>query len=319
MGLTGVVVGIDGGGSKTDAVAATPAGEIVARRRIGTTSPHLIGVDASAKLVVDLVTEVCGEAPPLAVAVYLSGLDLPSEVSTYRAALQRFGWPGLLLVDNDVFALLRAGTQQPDAVAVVCGTGINAVGRRADGATVRFPALGSISGDCGGGHGLGQEALWYAARAEDGRGEPTALVAAVCAEFGVASIVELTEQLHVGRRDHGELSLLAPAVFVAAAAGDPVATTLVDRLAAEIVTMAGTCLRRLDLLEREVPVVLGGGILQAEPPLLMARVYEGLRSVAPRAQVVPLTAPPILGAVQLALEAVEATPEALTRFEAAFA
>ena len=94
MGLTGVVVGIDGGGSKTDAVAATPAGEIVARRRIGTTSPHLIGVDASAKLVVDLVTEVCGEAPPLAVAVYLSGLDLPSEVSTYRAALQRFGWPG---------------------------------------------------------------------------------------------------------------------------------------------------------------------------------------------------------------------------------
>ena len=234
MGLTGVVVGIDGGGSKTDAVAATPAGEIVARRRIGTTSPHLIGVDASAKLVVDLVTEVCGEAPPLAVAVYLSGLDLPSEVSTYRAALQRFGWPGLLLVDNDVFALLRAGTQQPDAVAVVCGTGINAVGRRADGATVRFPALGSISGDWGGGHGLGQEALWYAARAEDGRGEPTALVAVVCAEFGVSSIVELTEQLHVGRRDHGEISLLSPAVFVAAAAGDPVATALGDRLAAEM-------------------------------------------------------------------------------------
>ena len=76
--------------------------------------------------------------------------------------------------------------------------------------------------------------------------------------------------------------------------------TMVDRLAAEIVTMAGTCLRRLDLLEREVPVVLGGGILQAKPPLLMARVYEGLRSVAPRAQVVPLTAPPILGAQVIA-------------------
>ena len=275
MGLTGVVVGIDGGGSKTDAVAATPAGEIVARRRIGTTSPHLIGVDASAKLVVDLVTEVCGEAPPLAVAVYLSGLDLPSEVSTYRAALQRFGWPGLLLVDNDVFALLRAGTQQPDAVAVVCGTGINAVGLRADGATVRFPALGSISGDWGGGHGLGQEALWYAARAEDGRGEPTALVAVVCAEFGVSSIVELTEQLHVGRRDHGELSLLSPAVFVAAAAGDPVATALVDRLAAEIVTMAGTCLRRLDLLEREVPVVLASSKTGAEIAGWQARMGLG--------------------------------------------
>ena len=79
MGLTGVVVGIDGGGSKTDAVAATPAGEIVARRRIGTTSPHLIGVDASAKLVVDVVTEVCGASVTSAPAAWFSATTCHSD------------------------------------------------------------------------------------------------------------------------------------------------------------------------------------------------------------------------------------------------
>ena len=65
-----------------------------------------------------------------------------------------------------------AGTEEPDAVAVVCGTGINCIGVRADGAHARFPALGAISGDWGGGWYLGEQALWHAARAVDGRGDP---------------------------------------------------------------------------------------------------------------------------------------------------
>lgn len=317
MGVSDLVVGIDGGGTKTDAIAVTLTGEIVGSRRIGTTSPHAISLRESVRLVEELVTDLIGERSPAAVGVYLSGLDLPREVESYAAALEPMGWP-LVLADNDVFALLRAGTEQPDAVAVVCGTGINAVGRRADGASVRFPALGSISGDWGGGHGLGQEALWHAARAEDGRGVATTLVDAVCGQFGVSSVVELTAQLHFGERDHGELSRLAPAVFAAADDGDPVAGDLVDRLADEVVIMATTSLRRLGLLEQGVPVVLGGGILQAQPVRLMNRVIEGLAAASPSAHPVLLTAPPILGAVQLTLEAAGADATALRRFERQF-
>ena len=312
----GVIVALDGGGTKTDVVAATLTGAVVSRRRMGSAMPHQIGVDASVARVADWVARAAGDAQVAAVGVYLSGLDLPREVRTYRAALAGLAWPGELLVDNDVFALLRAGTEELDAVAVVCGTGINAVGRRADGASVRFPALGSISGDWGGGDGLGHEALWHAARAEDGRGAPTDLVAAVCAEFEVASILELITQLHFDERDTAELSRLAPAVFDAADAGDMVAGGLVDRLADEVVIMAGTCLRRLDLLNATVPVVLGGGILQAQPPRLLARIAAGLEAVAPDVRLVPLAAPPILGAVQLTLEAAGATSDAVARVAA---
>jgi N-acetylglucosamine kinase-like BadF-type ATPase len=64
-------------------------------------------------------------------------------------------------VENDSFALLRAGTADANAVAVVCGAGINCVGTRADGKTSRFLSLGKISGDWGGGNQLGYDTLWH--------------------------------------------------------------------------------------------------------------------------------------------------------------
>ena len=120
---------------------------------------------------------LAGRTDVARVGVYLSGLDLPVEIATFTAALATLPWftPGAAVVDNDTFALLRAGTAAREAVVVVCGTGINCVGRRSDSATARFPALGRISGDWGGGFELGEQAIWHAARAGDGRGPATTL------------------------------------------------------------------------------------------------------------------------------------------------
>ena len=102
---------------------------------------------------------------------------------------------------NDTFAILRAGLPsgaEPCGVAVVCGAGINCVGMTPDGRTARFPAIGKISGDWGGGGGLAEEALFFAARAEDGRGEPTALAAAAARPLrALGSMYELIEALHL--------------------------------------------------------------------------------------------------------------------------
>ena len=67
-----------------------------------------------------------------------------------------------------------------------------------DGRTARFPAIGRISGDWGGGSGLAEEAMWFAARAEDGRGEPTELARTLPAHFGLDSMYALIEALHLG-------------------------------------------------------------------------------------------------------------------------
>src|SRR5206468_10041110 len=121
---------------------------------------------------------------------------------------------GRAIVDNDTFALLRSGTDAPDAIAVICGTGINCVGRAADSRIVRYPSLGSETGDWGGGDALGREALYLAARALDGRGEPTALVEIVQTHFGL-TVAEVGEAIHYKRLRAERLGDLAPAIAAA--------------------------------------------------------------------------------------------------------
>lgn len=306
------VIAIDGGGSKTDAVAIALDGTILARTQGAGSSPHLIGREVSAGLMNELVGELGMPQPPTHASIYLSGLDLPHEITDYRAALGGFPWAAAgLTVDNDLFALLRAGTAVPDAAAVVCGTGINAIGIRADGATARFVALGPISGDWGGATGLGEQALWHAARDADGRGPATSLTAAIAPVFGLATVAQLTESLHLGTIALSELARLSPLVFEHARAGDVICIELVERQADEIAIMAATALRRLGLDDRPVPVVLGGGVIRARDERLLSRVTAGLVARVPHAVPVVVDAPPLLGAALLALESAGATAAAL--------
>ena len=317
--LTEVIVAVDGGGTKTDAVALTPAGEVIARRRGPGSSPHFEGLARSVEIVDALVREVAGGASVRHVDLYLSGLDLPIEIERYRDAVAGQEWAaGGLVIDNDLFALLRAGTDQADAVAVVCGSGVNAVGVRADGATARFASLGPLSGDWGGGSGLGPEALWFAARDVDGRGERTTLTRAICDALGVGSIAELIEQLHFGERDGSDLYDLAPVIFAEAAAGDAVARGLVERQADEIVAFVRAIVARLDLAELSFPVVLGGSILQAGHAALDGRIATGITAVAPHARIVRPDGPPILGAAIAAAMHAGVPADAIARVRAEF-
>src|SRR6478735_7838014 len=101
------------------------------------------------------------------------------------------GWAARLRVGNDTFAVLRAGTESGWGVAITCGAGINCVGVGPDGRHVRFPALGEISGDWGGGYDVGLAGISAAARSEDGRGPATALERLVPEHFGLPAPSEL--------------------------------------------------------------------------------------------------------------------------------
>ncbi|MGC3953373.1 MAG: hypothetical protein QM804_03805 [Propionicimonas sp.] len=162
---------------------------------------------------------------------------------------------------------------------------------------------------------MGEEALWHAAREIDGRGPDTLLTAAVSAEFGVP-VPAVTERLHQGQLSYADLARLAPAVFAAADAGDQVALGLVDRQADEIVAYVRACLRRLEL-SGPVPVVLGGGVLQAGHPRLLARIAAGVEQLNPESYLVPVSQPPLLGAALLALEQAGAAAPALAAASAA--
>ncbi|TDV41741.1 N-acetylglucosamine kinase [Actinophytocola oryzae] len=314
-----LLLAVDGGNSKTDVLVCDDTGAVLGHARGLGTNHQTYGLTESMRRLDGLVASAraaagLSDADRVALAsVYLAGADLPVELTMLADAVTKAGWADKSVVDNDTLALLRAGTESPDAVAVVCGAGINCVGRAADGRTVRFPALGTITGDWGGGDELGLAALWHASRAEDGRGPATALAAAIAGFFGLDSAADVAAAAHLDPTAAERLGTLTPLLFEVAAAGDEVARSIVTRQGEEVALMAIAALRRLDLVTRPSTVVLGGGVLRSRDPLLYEVIDARLGVDAPLAEITVVTDPPVVGSALLGLASLGATPGAEER------
>jgi N-acetylglucosamine kinase-like BadF-type ATPase len=314
------VLAVDGGNSKTDLALVGADGSLLALVRGPLSSPQHLGVDGCLAVLDYLLADAVSDARvgdhggkiAEVASLLLAGVDFPAEEEAVRDAAERRGWARRVHVGNDTFAVLRAGTERGWGVAITCGAGINCVGVSPDGRHARFPALGEITGDWGGGYDLGKAAVFAAARSEDGRGPRTSLEHAVPAHFGLEAPSELAEAIHFGRIAERRLIELAPLVL-AEAADDAVAAEIVRRLAAEVVTLARVALKRLDLTNDSVEVLLGGGVLQDVDGDLLAAIDAGLREHAPAVTVRPTASAAIVGAALLGLDELDAGQAAQER------
>ncbi|GIH72843.1 N-acetylglucosamine kinase [Sphaerimonospora thailandensis] len=341
------VLAVDGGNSKTDIALVREDGIVLATARGPAFLPQSAGVAAAIDVIGQTVRQALagggqhvrlpdlhdgrpdglpeGERDreyglPYAdhVAAYVAGADLPIEEERLSDELLARGYGRTATVGNDTFALLRAGASAPWGVAVVCGAGINAVGVAPSGQVARFPSLGRLSGDWGGGHHLGEEALWHAVRAEDGRGPATALTDAVLACFGTATVEEAVIRLHLGEESLDQLHDLVPPLLATATDGDAVAMSVVKRMAEEVAVLGIVAMRRTGLLGGPCEVVLGGGVLTAGHPLLMSLIERAYAERAPLAKLVVADVPPIVGAALLGLDRLGAPADAAERVRAHF-
>ena len=304
-----LAVAVDGGNSKTDAALLREDGIVLGVVRGAGSSPHHLGVEAALDVVGGLIAELAPAEEPAETLLLLAGVDFPYEEEAAKAAAVTRGWAKRTSVRNDTFAVLRAGTDAGWGIAITCGAGINCVGLARDGREARFPALGPISGDWGGGGDLGTEALFVAARSEDGRGARTLLEARVPAHFGFEAPSDIAQAIHRGQLSERRLLELAPLVFELAA-DDAVAASIVARQVTEIVAMVRVTAERLRLEEEVFDVVLGGGLLQHAEPSLVAAIAQGVHLTAPGAVVRPTAVPAIVGSALLVLDELGAGDEA---------
>ena len=318
---TEVVIVADGGGSKTDVALLATDGSLLSRQLLPAFPPYHDGPAATmCKLdeAVRPMLEAAGNPSVAMAALCFAGLDWDYEKQAFREAALRFPWARHgLLADTDTFPLLRAGTDEPTAVAVICGTGMNCVGRAADGSTVWFAAVGETSGDWGGGWTLGMEAIWHAARAADGRGPTTVLQELTPKALGCASMDEVILGFHTGHLSDDIIRQLAPLIFDAVKLGDEVALKVVDRQADEIVAYAAAAMKRLGITGERCPVVLGGGVIAARHSCLLEAIDAKLAARAPLAYTVIVTDSPVVGAGLMAFDALGASPDVLDNVRAA--
>ena len=307
MTLLPDILAVDGGNSKIDVALLAADGTVLGAAR-GAGTPFAPGTERqSVGNLLGALGRACRQAGidpnarPLArvAAVCVCGADLPVDDRRILKVLRPMRLADELLLRNDTFAVLRAGTERSWGVGVVCGAGMNCAGVDPDGRVVRFASLGEVSGDDGGGGWFGQQAVRAAVRGRDGRGPHTSLERLVPAHYGLRSVTAVLEGIQTGRVSEYPTEL-ARVVFAAAGDGDAVARGIVDRQADELAAMVVSAARRLHVTRGDVDVVLGGGIFACGDRPFLERITAAIHTVVPAARVRRLDVPPLVGAALLA-------------------
>jgi len=248
-----LVLGVDGGGSKTHAMVADVRGETLGFASSGRSNwedAGLGGARAALEAAITGALAAAGvDAGDLAASAFgLAGLDWDSDRPMLAALIDPLALGGPRRLDNDSFIALRAGTSQPFGVVVIAGTGTVAAGRDPAGRTFRTFGLEPMYGDFGSATDVAEEAVHAVADAYTGRGPATTLSELLPPLAGCASPVELLQRLSRGAIP---LPPAAPLVLGQAAAGDPACREIVMRAGAALGSSAALVARRLGL-DREV-------------------------------------------------------------------
>ena len=300
------VLAVDGGNSKIDLALVSRSGALLSLVTGPTISHQQVPMEVAMARLADLnarAAREAGVAPASDLGVFcVAGADFPADVRALNAAFAGSGVAERVSVHNDAFAALRAGAPEGWGIVVVCGAGVNAAGVGPDGRTARLAGIGDLSGDWGGGQGIGTQALAAAVRARDRRGPATLLARRVPERLGVRRPIDVARQIYEGRMSSRRVEELAPLVFEVAAEGDAIARGIVDRLADELATMTAAIARQLRVARRPVDVVLTGGVFRATDPAFYERLEAGVRAAVPQAKIHRLRDRPVLGAALIGLD-----------------
>jgi N-acetylglucosamine kinase-like BadF-type ATPase len=303
-----VVLGVDGGGTSTNALIADDRGDL---RGFGVSGPSNwedIGFEAAISSVGIAVREAVAmagvQSADIGAAVYgLAGIDFPSDEERMSNVHAAADLQGPFEVLNDSFVSLRAGTNHPWGVVVVAGTGSIVAGRNPAGESLRTLGLGPLFGDDGSATEVSQAAVTAVAAQLMGTGPRTALTDKLVTTAGMADPMALIEALAKARiRDDG----FTPQVIEVADAGDLVARRILEGAGASLGARIGTVARGLAMEDSEFEIVLAGRLFRTDSRVLRSALEATVKRSARFAFPVALEAPPVVGAALLALERVGA-------------
>lgn len=238
----------------------------------------------------------------------VAGYDWPSEYEATATVIEKLGFNAPYKFVNDTVPGLVAGSEEGWGVVVVSGTGSNCRGwDREHKREGRVTGHGVLMGEGAGGSELLHRGMQLVGYAWSKRGPMTALVNAFIKHIGAKDLEDLlrgytTYEYQIGAE-------AAPIVFRVAEEGDAVARELIHWAGCELGEMANAVIRQLEFENLAFDVVMTGSMFEGGQ-LLIEPMRETIHALAPRARLVRLNVPPVIGAVILGMEAVniKATP-----------
>ncbi len=298
-----IVVGVDGGGSKTCAVVARVDGTVLGTADGPASAVRPGGVPHAADVIAACVRDALRAAGdeltrPAALVVGVAGVGREAERDALADALTARALAAAVDVTTDAAIALDDAFGEGPGILLIAGTGSIAYGRAPDGRFERCGGWGPVIGDEGGGAWLGRRALNIAAAAADGREPETALVPALLGAIDGDHPSAMIAW--AARATPADFATLAPVVVRVASDGDLRANALLALGVEELVLHVRTLARALFVDERAaVPLAFAGGLLVRGA--LRRRLEHRLKTAVPGAQLRQADVEPARGAVRGAL------------------
>lgn len=300
-----LVLGVDGGNTKTLALVTREDGVILGGGRAGCSD--IYGAPSPSAAIAEIERAVqtalreadISPAQLTASAFSLAGADWPEDFRLLEDALRARGYGQRLVVVNDAIGALRAGAPDGTGVVVACGTGA-AVGARGRDDRIWHSSFWQQTQ---GAEELSRRALQAVYLAELGITPPTLLTQRILEAFQARTVEDVLHLL-TGRelpRPEMRRQLVRP-LFAAADSGDPAAQQILISHGKALGEYAIVAARKVGLLDAPFTLVLSGGVLRHPSPWLRDSLVERVREAAPTIHAIPSRFEPVVGAVLLALD-----------------
>ena len=303
-----LALGVDGGGTKSDAVLIDEHGVVLGWGRAGTGQALWAGRQGALDAYTDAVRQALGDLRPE--SLWVAGF--------YEHSLERIGLGEMEAnfvhageVDRGLAAALET-----HGILVLSGTGSFVAGLTASGEHVTLDGLGPVLGDHGSGYQIGLMGMRAAMAASWGPERRTALYHIVPQELGGATPHDVFHLVYMQDMSRSGIASAAKAVIRAAEDGDDIARRIVLDAADDISGVLADVIRHLSLETSDCALVASGGIAQ-NCGFYWDRVCENALKLAPGLRPIRPRVRPCVGSALLALKdmGVPWTPELLARIE----
>ena len=277
-----VVLGIDGGGTRTRA-SIVDGGRVLAFAENGSIKRLRVGEEAAEEHLRSILKQVYAQAGVTGVCAASCGVasaSMPGIHEWITAVFDEFGVGRSEVVGDEVIAL-DADFQGGPGILQLAGTGSNTIGRAPDGSRECAGGWSSHLGDEGSGYWIGLHAVRRGLHAHD-REEPSKVLETVGKIWGTRTLDELVD---LGNSTPGpDFAALAPAISQLAEEGDLVALGVLQQAAVDLVDfvlLVRDKLRRKHNLTEEVPVAWIGSII-GKARIVREGFFAGLQIAAPK-------------------------------------
>ena len=298
-----LLLGVDGGGTKTRAVVTDGEYRILGEGSAGPSNPLRVGFEdalAAIRTAVDHACEAAGvsRSEISTAEIGLAGVRRPEIRKRMRETLSALGVATFGLVTDSDIALFGATEGRPGMV-IIAGTGSICCGINSLKKHFCSGGWGPIAGDEGSGSWIARRALQAVAQASDGRGHSTALTEAACEYFKVSRAAELSAAIYAPTMTNGRIAGFCTLVIEAAKSGDSTANEIVKSAGKELGLAAVAAIRGLNMSSETFQVAFVGGVFAAGD-LILKPLSEEVYREAPGAFFQPPRMSPVLAAAHMA-------------------